>query len=450
MSVSPHAPRARSIPNLRWWIVALLFCSSVLNYIDRQTLSILATTIQRDLGISDIGYAQVVQAFLLAYTVTFLFAGRLTDYLGTRASLTLFVVWWSAANVLTAFAASAFSLGFFRLLLGIGEPGNWTAAPKAVSEWFTDKERGLAIGIYTTGATVGATLAPPLIAYLAVATPYGWRAAFVITGLLGFLFAAVWYRLYRLPHEHPLITDAELAVVPPALAAGRVDVPPGAANVLTQEAELPPTEGALWRGLLARRETWLLLVCRMLTDPVWYFYLFWFPKYLQDARGLTLAEVGQVAWVVYLAADVGAITGGWASGRMIRRGVGVVRARKTVMTVAALLLPLSPLVAQTPSVYLALALASVAALAHLAWQVTLGVLVVDLFPRRSVATVFGLIAAGSGFGGFVSTVIIGQLVTNYSYAPVFALMGVLHPLALVLLWLVRSDQPAAETKPVHA
>lgn len=217
---SPMLTPARGegrIPYLRWWVVALLFISSVLNYIDRQTLSMLASTIQRDLGISDISYAGVVQAFLLAYTITFLFAGRLTDYLGTRLSLTVFVVWWSAANVLTAFATSVSTLGLYRALLGIGEPGNWTAAPKAASEWFDDKERGLAIGIYTTGATVGATLAPPLIAYLAVATPYGWRAAFVITGLLGFLFAAAWYRFYRLPHEHPRITPEELAVVPSTL-----------------------------------------------------------------------------------------------------------------------------------------------------------------------------------------------------------------------------------------
>jgi ACS family hexuronate transporter-like MFS transporter len=421
--------RERRIPNLRWLIIGMLFISTVINYIDRQTLSILARTIQDDLGMSDISYARIVQAFLLAYTVTFIFAGRITDWLGTRVSLAVFITWWSIANMLTALSRSAFSLGAFRFLLGVGEPGNYTAAPKAVSEWFPPRERGLAVGIYTTGATVGATVAPPIIALLA--TSYGWRATFVFTGTLGLLWVVPWLWLYRPPRQHPRITDQELAQVEAETTA-----PTNAAGKIADAPE--ESEAKRWAGLLRRSETWLLLTSRVLTDPVWYFYLFWFPKYLSDARGLSLAELGKVAWVVYLAADIGSIIGGWASGAMIKRGVNILSARKRVMFASACLLPLSPLIAFVPSLYLALAIASIAAFAHLAWQVTLGVMIVDLYPQRTVATVFGLIAAGSGLGGLISTGVVGRLVTDYSYVPVFALMGVLHPLALVLIWQVKA------------
>ena len=240
----------RKIPNLRWLIIGMLFISTVINYIDRQTLSILARTIQDDLGMSDISYARIVQAFLLAYTVTFIFAGRFTDWLGTRVSLAVFITWWSIANMLTAFSRSAFSLGAFRFLLGMGEPGNYTAAPKAVSEWFPAKERGLAVGIYTTGATVGATVAPPIIALLA--TSYGWRSTFVFTGLLGLIWVLPWLWLYHPPHKHSRITDQELALID----ADRGSETSAAGAVADASKE---GEAKRWAGLLRRRETWLLL-----------------------------------------------------------------------------------------------------------------------------------------------------------------------------------------------
>ena len=419
MSPKTEAATPRKIPRLRWWITGMLFLSTVINYVDRQTLSVLARTIQDDLGMSDLAYSKVVQAFLLAYAISYLVSGRVTDWLGTRVSMTCFIVWWSAANMLTGLSRSAFSLGAFRFLLGVGEPGNYTAAPKALSEWFTAKERGLAYGVYTAGATIGATIAPPLIAFLA--TSYGWRSAFILTGALGLVWVVPWWWLYRRPEEHPRITREELGVVPP----------PAGPEVAAQ------SEWGRWRPLLARRETWLILLVRLLTDPVWYFYLFWFPKYLQDARGLSLIEVGRVAWVVYFAADIGSVLGGWASGRLIRRGVPAVASRRRVMTAAACLLPLSPLVAYAPSAGTAILVAAVAAFAHLTFQAAGGALVVDLYPSRSVATAFGIIAAGSGLGGMISTNVVGRLVTAYSYTPVFVLMGLLHPLALLLLWRVR-------------
>ena len=423
------SPRLRSIPNLRWWIVGILFLSTVINYVDRQTLSVLARTIQDDLGISDSGYARIVQAFLLAYTISYLVSGRITDWLGTRVSMAAFIVWWSLANIGTAFASSIFTLGLWRLLLGVGEPGNWTVGPKALSEWFPARERGLAYGIFTMGATIGATFAPPLIAWLALS--YGWRGAFVVTGVLGLLWVIPWLWLYRPPHEHPRLTDAERALVPPPA--------PTSTN--------GGAEWTLWRTLLTQRDTWLLLGTRVLTDPVWYFYLFWFPKYLTDTRGLSLIEVGRVAWVVYLAADLGALGGGWLSGRLIDRGYAPVAARKLVLRIAATTILVGPMVAWAPSIPLALLCAAVVACSQLAWQVTIGALIVDRYPPASVATAFGIVAAGSGFGGMVSTGIVGYLVSHYSYVPVFVTMALLHPLALALVWFLRGDRTAEGAAP---
>jgi ACS family hexuronate transporter-like MFS transporter len=418
LAVTPAPGKeVRKIPNLRWWITGLLFLSTVINYMDRQNLSILARTIQNDLGITDLQYSYVVQAFLLAYTLSYLFAGRLTDYLGTRVAMACFIVWWSIADMATSLSRSLVSLGFFRFLLGVGEPGNYTAAPKAVSEWFPARERGLVVGIYTAGATLGATIAPPVIAYLA--SQFHWRTVFLFTGSLGLLWVIPWLWLYRRPDQHPRVTGEELAIV-----SGDEDSAP--------ESSAEPAEGR-WRYILRRKETWALMTARMLTDPVWYFYLFWFPKYLIDARHLSLAEVGRIAWIVYLAADIGCIAGGYFSGVLINRGVAPVRSRVWVMSIAAVLLPLSPLINTAPTPLMAVGIASAAAFAHLAWQILLSTIIVDLYPKPVVGTVFGLVAAGSGFGGMVSTNLVGRAVTFYSYSPIFLVMGFLHPLAYLLL-----------------
>jgi ACS family hexuronate transporter-like MFS transporter len=401
-------------------IVALLFFSTVINYLDRQNLSILARTIQDDLKISDIEYSYVVQAFLLAYTITYIFAGRLTDKLGTRLSMAGFIIWWSIADMCTSLSRGLLSLGFFRFLLGTGEPGNYTAAPKAVSEWFPPKERGLVIGIYTAGATLGATIAPPVIAFLA--SHFHWRAVFLFTGSLGLIWVMPWLLIYRKPEEHPRVSEAELEYIQSGDTASADDA----------AAIAHP-----WREALRRKETWLLMLGRMMTDPVWYFYLFWFPKYLSDARHMTLAEVGRIAWLVYLAADIGCIFGGWLSGWFIRRGVMPARSRLYVMTMAAVLLPLSPFIHSAPTPLMAVGIASIAAFAHLAWQISLSTIIVDVFPKPLVGTVFGLVAAGSGFGGMISANLIGRAVTYWSYAPVFLVMGCLHPLAFLMLQLVK-------------
>lgn len=394
-----------AVSRMRWAILALLFASTVINYVDRQVLSILATEIQRDLGMTDLDYAGVVQLFLIAYTIAYLGAGWVTDRLGTRLSLALFVGWWSLANMLTGLVQSTVQMGAARMALGFGEAGNYTAAPKAVSEHFPPQERGLAIGIYTAGAMVGATIAPPLIAWLAVS--YGWRSAFVATGAAGFVWLVAWLTIYRTP------ASAETTVRSPTP----------------------------WRAILSERPIWGFALARMVADPVWYFYLFWFPKYLTGERGLSLVELGQVAWIVYLAADFGSIGGGLLSGLFIKRGASPPQSRLQAMAIAAMLAPVGALIATGVEIGPMLALAAVVGFAHLVFQVNLGALIVDLYPSRVVATVFGLVAAGSGLGGIISTQLVGQLVTSQSWDSIFLLMAVLHPIAFCIAWFALRSQP---------
>jgi ACS family hexuronate transporter-like MFS transporter len=410
------------IPHLRWWIVSLIFFASVLNYIDRQALSILAPTIQKELNLSNEDYASVLNAFLVAYTVALIVSGKIVDRFGVRWSLALFVGWWSISNILTGFARSATSLGVCRFFLGLGEAGNWTAAPKAVSEWFPAKERGLAIGIYTLGATVGATLAPVLI--VGLASWHSWQAAFIVTGSAGLVWLIPWLWLYRRPAEHPRLSPEERTLIESGQAA----------DVAANPAAVP--DWGKWHRVLLRREVLLLIFARMLTDPVWYFFQFWFAKYLYDSRGLDQKSLS-VTWVVYLAADIGVLAGGWLSGLLIKRGTAPSRSRLWIMLGCAVLVPLGAVIPHVDALWLVLAFGMVAVLAHLAWLINLSALVVDLVPRGSLAFAFGVIAAGSSLGGLMMNKAVGSLVTNTSYDPAFGFMLLLHPLAWLLAWQLR-------------
>lgn len=422
MSKSPP-PDLRKIPHLRWWIVGLIFFASVLNYVDRQTLSILAPTIQQDLKLSNEDYASVLNLFLIAYTIAYLVSGRIVDRFGVRVGLALFVGWWSVSNILTGFAKSLASLGASRFLLGLGEAGNWTAAPKAVSEWFPARERGLAIGVYTLGGTIGATIAPILI--IGLASWHSWQAAFVVTGLAGLLWLIPWLWLYRRLDEHPRVTDGERQLI----AAGADAIPAGA-----------DADWGRWWQLFARREVWLLIFGRMLTDPVWYFFQFWFAKYLYDGRGLDQRALS-VTWVIFLAADIGALCGGWFSGVLIKRHFPAANSRLWIMLVCAAIVPLAALIPRIDPLWAVLTLGMCAVLAHMAWLINLSALVVDLVPKASLGTVFGIVAAGSSLGGIVMNKAVGAIVTQHSYGPAFYLMAILHPLALLLLWRLR-QRPA--------
>ncbi len=447
------------IPYLRWWIATLLVGAAVLNYVDRQTLSALAPTIQADLKMDDRAYANVVNLFLVAYTIAYLISGRIADLMGTRASMVLFVVWWSVANMLTAAAQGVQSMGVYRFLLGLGEAGVWPAASKVVSEWFPAKERALAIGLYTMGATLGATLAPYLVIPLAthawgqtlpgltgfLGQGAGWRIAFILTGAAGLLWLIPWLWMFRAPRDSKLITPDELQMLEKSSAAES----PGGAN------EKPWT----WLQVFTFRGTWLLLVGRLITDPVWYFYQFWFPKYLSADRHLSQDQL-KITWIVYAAAGVGSLLGGWLSGQLIKRGTAPAASRLWVMLGCAVIMPLSPFIAKAAGLNLAITLTVCTVIAALAWLINLSSIVVDIVPKHSLGTVFSVVATGSTIGGIIMNLIVAtmvsgpstkpagfldqaiksvaggllELVQGHGYAQWFWIMAVLHPIAWLMLY----------------
>jgi ACS family hexuronate transporter-like MFS transporter len=447
------------LKGLRWWIVALLFGAAVLNYIDRQTLSALAPTIQHDLEMDDHEYANVVNIFLVAYTIAYLVSGRIADKLGTRASMVVFVAWWSVANMLTAAARGVTSLGVYRFALGLGEAGVWPAASKAVSEWFPAKERALAIGFYTMGATIGATVAPYLVIPLAthayqetmpavanlLGQGTGWRLAFILTGTVGLLWLIPWLWFYRKPHENKLITEGELKVIEDSAAA-------------ENPADSATANAWSWKQVLLFRGTWLLLLGRLITDPVWYFYQFWFPKYLSTDRHLSQDQL-KITWIVYAAAGVGSLLGGWLSGQFVKRGVTPASSRLWVMLGCACLMPLSPFIAQVTGLNLMMTLTVCTVFASLAWLINISSLVVDIVPKHSLGTVFSVVATGSTIGGIIMNMIVASMVSGpstkaagfldqgikvvfgpllemvqgHGYGQWFFIMAFLHPIAWLVL-----------------
>jgi ACS family hexuronate transporter-like MFS transporter len=413
----PTSRTAAVLPRLRWIVGGILLLASVKNYVDRQTLSILAPVIQSDLGISDAGYATVVQAFMLAYTMMYLVSGRIVDRIGTRIAEFLFIIWWSLANLATCMASGVLSLGILRALLGGGEPGNFTAAAKAVSEWFPARERGIAVGLYSMGGTLGAAIAAPLVTWLTIG--YGWRMAFVITGAAGFVLAGLWLWAYRTPSLDPRLRLDEREAL---IAAGVMDG--------GSQAAVPIP----WRRLATNRAMLAILAARTVTDPLWYFYLFWFPKYLQERRSFTLAEVGATLWIVFVAADLGCLVGGWVSGFRIRRGDSPVAARLWTMAGAAAILSASFTLPLLSGHAFPLASASLFAFAHMVWMTNSTTLPIDCFPSDAIGSVQGAVGTGSSLGGFASAGLIGYVVTHFSYAPLFTAMSFLHPVAFVVLW----------------
>jgi ACS family hexuronate transporter-like MFS transporter len=373
--------------------------------------------------------------------------------------MVLFVVWWSLANMLTAAAQGVQSLGVFRFLLGLGEAGVWPAASKAVSEWFPAKERALAIGLYTMGATLGATLAPYLVIPLAThawgetlpgvagffGQGAGWRIAFILTGAAGLVWLIPWLWMYRSPKDSTLITGDELQMLEKSSAAES----PGGAS------EKPWT----WLQVFTFRGTWLLLVGRLITDPVWYFYQFWFPKYLSADRHLSQDQL-KITWIVYAAAGVGSLLGGWLSGQLIKRGTAPAASRLWIMLGCACVMPLSPFIAQAAGLNLALALTVCTVIAALAWLINLSSIVVDIVPKHSLGTVFSVVATGSTIGGIIMNLIVAtmvsgpstkpagfldqaiksiaggllELVQGHGYAQWFWIMAVLHPIAWLMLY----------------
>ena len=383
---------------IRWVFAGLLLLASVINYVDRQTLSVLAVTIQREMGLSDVRYGTVVQCFLLTYMVMYVVSGRLVDRFGARRTQGVFLLCWSVANALTGMATGFVSLAACRAALGAAEPGNYTASLRAVGDWFSAKQRAVAVGLYSMGGTLGAAIAVPLTASLAIR--YGWRSAFFVTGAMGTVIAVLWILIYRDPKDAVVIERA------------------------------PATP---WRVVLRQPYILEMLGTRMMTDSVWYFFLFWASKYMQESHGLSLKAIGMTLWVLYVGADVGSFAGGWLSSALVPLR-GTVGARFAVMMpAAACMFPLS-IVPSLRGSGVAIALLTLLALCHMAWMTNVTTLTLDLFPKSMATTVQGMIGAASAMGGLISAGLIARTIHAYGYRPAFLVMALMHPLAAMILY----------------
>ncbi len=420
--------RPRSIPSLRWWIGGILFASTVINYIDRQTLSILAPYLKQDYHWTNVDYANIAIAFRIAYSVGQTVCGRLMDRVGTRRGLTISVMWYSIVSLLTSLANGLSSFALFRFLLGAGESANWPGASKAVSEWFPKRERGLAAALFDSGSSVGGAVAPFLI--LPVYFRWGWRIAFVIPGMLGFLWLIVWRRMYHLPQDHPRISDAERRMI---LAE-------------TQEGQADGKPRLRWRDLLKLPQTWGTIISKGLTDPVWFFVTDWFPIYLV-ANGISLKSGLVAVWIPFLAADLGNFFGGGVSGYLIRRGWPLGVARKALVVFGGVGVTLLIPTIFTVNLYLITLLFGLATFSYASFSTIANVLPTDLYRSDSVASVSGLSGTGAGIGTIIAFELIGhfsdarQASGTHSFDPIVIVAGLIPFVGMILvLLLVRNTR----------
>ena len=414
------------ISGLRWWIVSLVFLATLINYIDRLTISVLAPVITKDLGLTNTQYGGVVTWFLLAYTISQGLSGKLYDSIGTRLGFVVSIVVWSCAAVAHAFARGIGSLSAFRFILGLGEAGNWPGAAKTVAEWFPVRQRAMGMAIFNSGAAIGSIVAPPLIVLLQQS--HGWQTTFIVTGVLGFGWLILWLFLYDSPERHKWITQDELKLIRSDSGASR--------EPASSSTSSSSSSSIGWLKLLQYRQVWAIVLSRFLTDPVWWLYITWLPKYLADARGFSLTEIGLFAWVPYVAADAGSLSGGWLSGHLISRGWSVDRARKTVILFAALLMPAGILAAFVSSPLVALGLIGVVLFGFQVWINNVQTLPGDFFPDTSVASVAGLGGTGAGIGSMIFILTTGWVVDHFSYVPILVIAGVLAPLGTIVLFIL--------------
>jgi ACS family hexuronate transporter-like MFS transporter len=400
---------ASKIPHLRWWICSLLFFITFINYVDRVSLGAMAPLLKAKIGWDDAEFGLINFSFQLSYAVMFVVAGRLLDRYGVRTVLTFGVIVWSLAAMGHALAASALAFAVARFVLGLGEATNFPACIKVVAEWFPQRQRALATGIFNTGTNFGAMLQGVMM-YLAITI--GWQTTFIAIGSLGFLWLIGWLKFYRSPSEHPRLSSEEAALI-------RADSGPP-----VQAIQIP------WPCLLRYREAWAFCLGKMLTDPVWWFYLTWLPSYLQRERNVSLSSASGALLVIYLAADAGSIFGGWLSGYFMRRGWPVSRARLTTMLLAAVCLPISAMAIRAENLWTAVALIALATSAHQAWSANMFTIASDTFPARAVASIVGFGGMCGAIGGLFMNVIAGGMLQWLgSFTPLFIFAGIMHPIA---------------------
>lgn len=423
------------LKGLRWWIIGLIFFATLINYIDRLTISVLAPVITRDLGLTNTQFGGIVTWFLLAYTISQGLSGKLYDRVGTKRGFIYSILVWSIAAMAHAFARGLASLSIFRFVLGLGEAGNWPGAAKTVAEWFPIRERAFGMAIFNSGAAIGSVAAPPLIVWLSLT--YGWQTTFIVTGSLGFVWLALWLLFYQTPEQHKWLGEKEAALIRDGQRAGN------AADSLVAE----PSSPLRWRDLLRYRQVWAIVLSRFLTDPVWWLYISWLPKYLADARGFSLIKIGLFAWVPYAAADAGSLSGGWLSGYLIGRGWTVDRARKFVIVIAALLMPAGILAAIAQDAMVALILIGVVLFGFQVWINNVQTLPSDFFSDKAVASVAGLGGTGAGIGSMIFIFSTGWIVDHFSYVPVLVIAGLLAPLGTLVLFALSGRIERVPLKP---
>lgn len=417
-------PEIKKVSNYRWTVCALIFFATTINYLDRQVIGILKPLLESDLDIGEIQYANIVTIFQLCYGFSMLLAGRLIDKFGTKIGYGISVLLWSIAAMGHALAKGVIGFGFWRAMLGVSESGNFPAAIKTIAEWFPKKERALATGIFNSGTNVGAIIAP--IAVPAIVIAWGWQSAFIITGAIGFIWLVLWFIFYELPEKHRKISAAELEFIKSDLDE-------------KNESEKPIP----WLKLLKFRQTWLFFIGKALTDPIWWFYLFWIPGWLSTVRGagLDIKSFGLPLVVIYTSTTVGSIGGGWISSYMIKKGISPFNARKYTMLIFALLvIPVFFAQSEGVSTWGAVALISLAASSHQAWSANIFTTVSDAFPKRAVSSVTGIGGmAGAVSGAFVS-IFAGHILDFFKKAghveTGYTIMFTIAACAYILAWII--------------
>ena len=404
----------------RWFIVAIIFVAIVFNYFDRQIVSILKPILKKEFNLDDAGYAVIINIFTVCYALMYPVTGWLVDRFGAKLVMFFGVIGWSLACLGGGISRTVGQFTFFRGMLGMAEPTNFPAQLRVITIWFPGKLRATANSLCIAGSSIGAIIAPPLVAWLAIS--YGWKMAFIAAGIVGLVIAAAWWLIYRDPPEH-IAKEA----------AGETEASGPAASF---------TWGQLW----TRRSLWGILLIRFVSDPVWYFCLFWLPGYLQEESGLSLAQVGMFGWIPFLVADLGAIgTSAW-SDWLVRRGYQPLRARKVMLTTAAFFAPLCVLTPYLPNAAVTLVIFGVVAAACLSWLFTVSVVVAEAFPVNNVASVLGIAGGFGAAGAVLFNYFVGQFIGTLGAERIFIAMAFMHPIAVIVLWtMVRPEKPKANS-----
>lgn len=416
------------VRGLRWIIIGLVFFATLINYIDRLTISVLAPLITKDLNLSNTEFGGIATWFLFAYTISQSLSGKLYDRVGIKKGFTVSIIVWSAAAMSHAFATGLRSLSALRFVLGLGEAGNWPGAAKTVAEWFPARQRALGMAIFNSGAALGSVVAPPIIVGLTAYFGH-WQETFIVTGALGFIWLIAWWLIYDTPERHKWLTKEEYAII-----KSDESVLEPAAPAETPSAAVPEEKSVPWLKLLTYKQTWGIVLSRFLVDPVWWLYITWLPLYLSQVHGFDLKQIGLFAWVPYVAADAGSLFGGWLSGFLISRGWSVNSARKAVIAFAALLMPAGIFAAFTQDAMAALGLIAVVLFGFQVWINNVQTLPSDFFPKNAVGSIAGLGGTGAGIGSMIFIFTTGLVVDNFSYTPILITAGLLAPLGTIVLF----------------